>query len=89
LRAYGAGILSSAIETVHATSGDRPRRLRFDPLRVLRSDYFIDDLQPTYFVIRDYGELFEPMRGLPALLAAARDAAPIPPGAADPADRPY
>jgi len=89
LRAYGAGILSSATETVYATTSPKPRRLHFDPARVLRSEYFIDDLQPTYFVIRGYHELFAPMRGLPALLATARDAAPIPPGAADAADTPF
>lgn len=89
VRAYGAGILSSSAETVHATTGARPRRLRFDPERVLRSDYFIDDLQPTYFVVRGYDELFAAMDRLPALLPAARDAAPVPPGAADPADVPF
>ena len=60
----------------------------FDARRVLRSEYFIDALQPTYFVIDDYAELFAAMRDLPALLAAARDAAPIPPGAAAPGDQP-
>jgi phenylalanine-4-hydroxylase len=88
VRAYGAGILSSSAETVHATVGTNPRRLRFDLWRVLRSDYFIDDLQPTYFVLRDYAELFAAMERLPALLEAARDAAPIPPGAAAPEDLP-
>jgi phenylalanine-4-hydroxylase len=87
IRAYGAGILSSSAETRHATRGTAPRRLRFEAGRVLRSDYFIDDLQPTYFVIEDYAELFGAMRDLPALLAAARDADPIPPGAATPGDQ--
>jgi phenylalanine-4-hydroxylase len=89
IKAYGAGILSSAAETLHATESDKPRRLRFDPWRVLRSDYFIDDLQPTYFVIEDYAELFAATDRLPALLEAARDAEPIPPGATAPDDRPY
>ena len=88
IRAYGAGILSSVAETRHATEGDAPRRLRFDPRRVLRSDYCIDTLQPTYFVIGGYAELFATMPALPALLAEARDAAPIPPGAAAPGDQP-
>lgn len=88
-RAYGAGILSSSAETLHATTGAQPLRLRFDPWRVLRSDYGIDDLQPTYFVLRDYAELFAAMERLPALLPAARDAAPIPPGAAAPGDMPF
>jgi phenylalanine-4-hydroxylase len=55
---------------------------------VLRSDYFIDHLQPTYFVIDDFSELFGAMQDLPALLEAARGAAPIPPGAAAPGDQP-
>jgi phenylalanine-4-hydroxylase len=86
VRAYGAGILSSPAELRHATVSDRPRRLRFDLVRVLRSAYDIDDLQPTYFVIRDFTELFGAMRHLPALLPMARDAEPIPPGAAAPGD---
>ncbi|WP_149540004.1 phenylalanine 4-monooxygenase [Siccirubricoccus phaeus] len=88
VRAYGAGILSSGAETRHAVTGATPRRLRFDLWRVLRSDYFIDDLQPTYFVIESFAELFAAMRRLPALLEAARDATPIPPGAAAPEDQP-
>ncbi|WP_204623437.1 phenylalanine 4-monooxygenase [Crenalkalicoccus roseus] len=89
LRAYGAGILSSRTETVYATESEKPRRLRFALWRVLRSDYFIDDLQPTYFVISDYAELFAAMERLPELLPLARDAAPIPPGAAAEGDIPH
>ena len=88
LRAYGAGILSSSAETVFSTESIEPRRLRFDIARVLRSDYVIDRLQPTYFVIDDYAELFACAARVPGLLAAARDAQPIPPGEADPADIP-
>jgi hypothetical protein len=40
-------------------------------------------------VIEDYAELFAATDRLPALLEAARDAEPIPPGAAAPDDRPY
>jgi len=86
LRAYGAGILSSATETVHATDSAAPLRLRFHAARVLRSDYRIDDLQPTYFVITDYAELFALLPRLPEMLRAARDAAPIAPGARDASD---
>lgn len=88
LRAYGAGILSSHKETIYSTTDPKPLRLRFDPWRVLRSDYFIDDLQPTYFVIEDYAELFAAMERLGELLPRARDAAPIPPGGRDPDDVP-
>lgn len=86
MRAYGAGILSSAAETIHATEGTAPRRLRFDAARVLRSDYVIDELQPTYFAITSFAELFAAMDRLPLLLPAARDSETIPPGVADPAD---
>ncbi len=89
LRAYGAGILSSSAETRHATMEEGPRRLRFDAWRVLRSDYLIDAMQPTYFVIRDYGALFAAMEALPGLLPRARDAAPIAPGAPDADDLPH
>jgi phenylalanine-4-hydroxylase len=89
LRAYGAGILSSAAETVFSTTSSTPRRLCFEPRRVLRSDYQIDALQPTYFVIRDPAELFAVARALPDLLAEARDAPAIPPGAGDPTDLPF
>jgi phenylalanine-4-hydroxylase len=83
IRAYGAGILSSRTETLHATAPRRARRLRFDPWRVLRSDFLIDDLQPTYFVVDSYAQLFAAAERIPALLEAARDAEPIPPGAGD------
>ncbi|MBP0444892.1 phenylalanine 4-monooxygenase [Roseomonas sp. SSH11] len=86
LRAYGAGILSSRTETLHALSGT-PRRLEFDMARVLRSTYRIDDVQPVYFVIRDYGELFAAIGQAPKLLDAAVRADPIPPGGQGPDDR--
>ena len=85
IRAYGAGILSSRAETLHATSPD-PRRLRFDLARVLRSEYVIDRLQPVYFVIDDYAELFDALALLPAALAALGE--PIPPGAMTALDTP-
>lgn len=87
LRAYGAGILSSAAETVHATTSTAPRRLHFDLARVLRSAYEIDQMQPTYFVIRDYAQLFQALDDLPAALDAALPT--IPAGAADPSDKPF
>lgn len=88
MRAYGAGILSSSAETVFSTTSPEPRRLRFDIGRVLRSDYDISRIQPTYFVIDDYAELFACVDRVPALLDAARAAPAIPVGAADPADIP-
>ena len=84
VRAYGAGILSSAKETVHATAA--APHLRFAPDRVLRTEYRIDDLQALYFVIKDYGELFALLDTLPEALLRARDAEPIPTGAILPGD---
>jgi phenylalanine-4-hydroxylase len=57
LRIYGAGIASSATETVFALDDASPNRLRFDLERVMRTRYRIDDFQETYFVIRDLDEL--------------------------------
>ena len=85
IRAYGAGILSSRAETLHATGPDA-RRLRFDLGRVLRSDYAIDRLQPVYFVIDDYAELFDALASLPEALRHLGE--PIPPGATDALDTP-
>jgi len=58
LRIYGAGIASSAAESVLALDSASPHRLRFNLERVMRTAYRIDDFQPTYFVIDDYDELF-------------------------------
>jgi len=59
LRAYGAGILSSASETRHSIESPQPLRLRFALERVLRTDYLIDDFQRNYFVIRSFRELID------------------------------
>jgi phenylalanine-4-hydroxylase len=58
LRAYGAGILSSAGETVFCIEDPMPHRLGFDLERVMRTDYLIDDYQKTYFVVDSFEQLF-------------------------------
>ncbi len=58
LRIYGAGISSSADESVFALDDPSPNRIRFDLERVMRTRYRIDDFQQTYFVIRSYDDLF-------------------------------
>lgn len=88
LRAYGAGIMSSRAELLRATEGPAPQRLRFDLSRVLRTDYRIDELQPTYFVIESFAELFAAAEATLPLLDAATSADPIPPGASAPGDLP-
>ncbi len=59
LRAYGAGILSSGGEIEYCLTSPHPRRIAFDAERVMRTLYKIDSYQETYFVIRDFHQLFE------------------------------
>ena len=77
LRIYGAGIVSSASESVFALEDDSPRRVEFELTRVMRTRYRIDDFQQTYFVIdsfeqllretaeTDFGPVYEQLRGAP------------------------
>ena len=58
LRAYGAGILSGPTEVVYALEGKSPNRIMLNVDRVMRTDYVIDDLQPTYFVIESFADLY-------------------------------
>lgn len=57
LRIYGAGIVSSATESLFALESHSPQRLQFDLARVLRTDYRIDDFQECYFVLPDLADL--------------------------------
>lgn len=59
LRAYGAGILSSAGELRHSVHGVGARRLPFDIERIMRANYTIDSFQDTYFVIDSFQQLFD------------------------------
>ena len=59
LRIYGAGILSSAAESVFALEDPSPNRLGLDLERIMRTPYRIDDVQQVYFVIPSTGELIE------------------------------
>lgn len=72
IRAYGAGILSGPAEAVFAIEGQSPNRVMLDVERVMRTDYVIDDLQPTYFVIDSFADLYRrtAMRDFDALYAA-------------------
>lgn len=58
IRAYGAGLMSSAGELDYCINSTTPHRLRFDVTRVMRTGYNIDAFQQTYFVIDDFGQLF-------------------------------
>ena len=59
LRIYGAGIASSATESVFALDDASPNRIRFDLERVMRTRYRIDDFQESYFVLGSLDELLE------------------------------
>jgi phenylalanine-4-hydroxylase len=59
LRAYGAGILSSAGELPHSLRSRQSRRVAFDLQRMMRSRYRIDSFQATYFVIDSFRQLFD------------------------------
>ena len=58
LKIYGAGILSGPREAVFALEGRSPNRIMLNVDRVMRTDYVIDDLQPTYFVIESFADLY-------------------------------
>jgi phenylalanine-4-hydroxylase len=88
LRIYGSGILSSAGESVYCLDDPRPRRLRFDLGRVMRTRYQIDRFQETYFVIAGFEELFAATR--PDFAPVYRELAGLPelePDALLPEDR--
>jgi len=59
LRIYGAGIVSSAGESRYALDNPKPNRIGFDLLRLMRTEYEIDEYQKTYFVIDSYEQLFD------------------------------
>jgi len=58
LRIYGAGILSGPSEAVFALEARSPNRIMLNVDRVMRTDYVISDLQPTYFVIESFEDLY-------------------------------
>jgi phenylalanine-4-hydroxylase len=85
MRAYGAGILSSAGELGHSVRSAEPARLVFDLQRIMRTRYRIDSYQATYFVIDSFQQLFDAtapdftpiyqaVRGLPEIDAGAANA---------------
>ncbi len=57
LRIYGAGIVSSYGESLFALEDASPHRIAFDLLRVMRTEYRIDDYQQNYFVINSLDQL--------------------------------
>ena len=84
LRAYGAGILSSAGELPYAVQSPEPQRLPLQLARTMRRRYKIDTYQQTYFVIDSFDQLFDmtaadfapiyaQLQGLPEFAADERE----------------
>jgi phenylalanine-4-hydroxylase len=82
LRIYGAGIVSSASESVFALEDPSPNRIAFDLERIMRTDYRIDDFQQVYFVVpsiealndatyEDFGPIYDRLRGKSAIAVDA------------------
>jgi phenylalanine-4-hydroxylase len=59
LRAYGAGIISSAGELRHSVTSSEPQRIALNLLRCMSTRYKLDDYQSTYFVIDSFEQLFD------------------------------
>ena len=83
IKAYGAGILSSAGELDYAVRSEIPNKVQLSPDRAMRTRYKIDSYQQTYFVIDNFKQLFdmtapdftpiyERVKALPELAADAR-----------------
>ena len=69
LKAYGGGILSSASEVVYSVDSPIPQKHRLDAMSALRTPFRIDILQPLYYYIESYDELFELISKNPLELA--------------------
>ncbi len=78
LRIYGAGIVSSATESVFSLEDASPNRIGFDLERVMKTLYRIDDFQQVYFVIdsieqlkdetlKDFEPIYQRLAGVEAL----------------------
>lgn len=59
MKAYGGGIISSKSEIIYSVESEIPERKMLDPLDALLTPFRIDILQPVYFVIKSYEELFK------------------------------
>jgi phenylalanine-4-hydroxylase len=59
IKAYGAGVLSSPKELLYALESTTPQRLPFDVMTAMRTQFLIDDVQTTYFVLNSFEQLHE------------------------------
>lgn len=63
VKIYGAGIVSSYGEAKYVVEDPSANQIAFDLERVLRTGYYIDDYQATYFVIDRFEDLFDLLKG--------------------------
>lgn len=91
LKVFGAGIISSHSETVYSVDDEKVLRLPFDPVRVMRTGYMIDQFQKTYFVLESLPQLIDDLVGLNfrPIYEAWRDAPELPAGECLPGETPY
>jgi phenylalanine-4-hydroxylase len=89
LRLFGAGIVSSHGESLFALDDPSPNRIAFDLMRVMRTDYRIDDYQQSYFVIPSFEALLRATveTDFAPVYAALEGLADIAPDAVLPEDR--
>jgi phenylalanine-4-hydroxylase len=69
IKAYGGGILSSKSEIIYSVESEIPERRELLPMDALRTPFRIDILQPVYFVINSYEELFDLIKKDPLQMA--------------------
>ena len=91
LKAFGAGIVSSAGELAFAVTDRGVLRLPFDPLRIMRTAYRIDAFQDCYFVLDSIDRLVRELVGLDfgPIYARWRGEPPLPAGVLQPGERPW
>jgi len=88
LKVFGAGIVSSAGETVFAIDDPAVLRLPFDPVRIMRTAYSIDSFQQNYFVLDDLDQLIGGLADLDfgPIYERWRGEAPLPAGQLQPGE---
>ena len=58
IKAYGSGILSSIGETQYCLTS-KSKKQPFDPLTILRTPFKVDIMQPLYYVLDAFTQLFQ------------------------------
>lgn len=69
MKAYGGGILSSKSEILYSVESEIPERRPLVAMDALRTPFRIDILQPVYFVIESYDDLFNLIAANPLKMA--------------------